>query len=235
METHAITHAGRVRPRNEDRYLVQRRPDGTLVLGVADGLGGHAAGEVAAEQVVTAFSQMDFLDHDIEDQLRNLVCEADRSICEMAQSNPDLEGMGATLTGVVVHGHSAYWVQVGDTRLYLMRGEAVRQITKDQSMLQFLLDEGEITEQQARTHASRHLLDQCVGQGNCLPETGCFDVGSGDLLMLSSDGLHGAIDRQMLADLLRLECGIERKARMLLEAALENGGADNITAVFARI
>ncbi len=235
MQTHAVTHMGRVRPRNEDRYLVQQRPDGVLVLGVADGLGGHAAGEVAAEQMVTALSRISFIDHDIENSLRNMVRKADRDICEMATERPDLEGMGTTLTGVVVRDHTAYWVQVGDSRLYLIRGGITRQITKDQSMLQYLLDEGEITEQEARTHRLRHLLDQCVGQGNCLPETGCVSVSNGDLLMLSSDGLHATFDRQALADVLRLDCGIERKAGMLLEAALENDGSDNITAVLARL
>ncbi len=235
MEVHAITHVGRVRSRNEDRYLVQQRPDGTLVLGVADGLGGHAGGEVAAQEVVTALSKLDCVDCNVEDQLRKLVLEADRSICERADRMPELEGMGATLTGVVIHGGTAHWVQVGDSRLYLVRNGITRQITKDQTMLQFLLDEGEITELQARSHPSRHLLDQCVGQGNCIPESGCFDVAGGDLLMLSSDGLHGALDRHVLADLLRIDCRIERKARMVLDAALESGGRDNITAVLATL
>lgn len=235
MQAHAVTHAGRVRRRNEDRYLVQQRSDGTLVLGVADGLGGHAGGEVAAQEVVTALSRIELVDHNVEDRLRTLVFDADRAIHEMTERSPQFEGMGATLTGVVIDGDSAYWVQVGDSRLYLVRDRVTHQITKDQTMLQFLLDEGEITELQARTHPSRHLLDQCVGQGSCIPETGCFDVAARDILLLSSDGLHGALDRQMLADLLRLECGIEQKARMLTEAALENGGQDNITAVLATI
>lgn len=235
MKTYAITHTGRVRSRNEDRYLVLPRPDGTLVLGLADGLGGHAGGEVAAQEVVAALSRFELVDHDVENRLRALVFEADRSIHEMAERKPDLEGMGATLTGVVIHDLKAYWVQVGDSRLYLVRDGAVRQITKDQSMLQFLLDEGEISEEQARTHPSRHLLDQCVGQGGCIPDSGRFDIAGGDLLMLSSDGLHGAVDRQELADLLRLDLEIERKARMLLETALEHGGQDNITGVIASI
>ena len=152
MEVHAITHVGRVRSRNEDRYLVQQRPDGTLVLGVADGLGGHAGGEVAAQEVVTALSKLDCVDCNVEDQLRKLVLEADRSICERADRMPELEGMGATLTGVVILGGTAHWVQVGDSRLYLVRNGITRQITKDQTMLQFLLDEGEITEQIGRAH-----------------------------------------------------------------------------------
>lgn len=234
METHAITHIGRVRPVNEDRCLIQERPDGSLILAVADGLGGHAAGEVAAAQVIAVLEQAPPFEGDLERRLGELAAAADRAICRQAQANPDWEGMGATLTGVVIRDHMATWVQVGDSRLYLVRGATTHQITVDQTMLQFLLDEGEITEDQARTHYSRHLLDQCVGQGGCRPETGCFPVETGDLLMVSSDGLHGAIERRALDALLQLDCGLERKARLLLEAALESGGRDNITAVFAR-
>lgn len=235
METHAITHIGLVRPQNEDRYLVQPRPDGSLLVAVADGLGGHAAGELAARQVIATLEQAPSFGRDIERELRELACAADRTIYRKAEENPAWEGMGTTLTGVLIRDHTAYWVQVGDSRLYLVRSGATRQITTDQTMLQFLLEEKEITEEQARTHYSRHLLDQCVGQGGCRPETGRFRIERGDLLMLSSDGLHGTLDRRQLADLLQPDCGLERQAETLLQAALKNGGPDNITAVFARL
>jgi protein phosphatase len=108
------------------------------------------------------------------------------------------------------------------------------QITEDQTLARFLLEEGEITAEQVPTHYSRHIMDQCVGCGYAEPETGCLKLLAGDLLMLSSDGLHGEISENTLNSILNTDTSLEIKARKLVEAVLDAGGKDNITVVMAQ-
>jgi len=235
LETFALTHIGLKRDRNEDRYLVKEFSDGSILLAVADGMGGEAAGDYAAEIMIDLLADIGTDSRDTYLQLSNLIIEANQIITNEVDKNPDLQGMGTTVTVTHLRDDSAHWAHVGDSRLYKLHDRELIQITKDQNVAQFLVDEGEITVKEARKHPLRNLLDQCVGCEECKPETGHFNINSGDLILLSSDGLHGAVPAEAIIAIMDEEAEIGDKVKSLLQAALDAGGKDNITIVVAKI
>jgi protein phosphatase len=234
MNIFAATHIGRVRKANEDRYLIKKLDDGSILLAVADGLGGEAAGDYAAEIVRSRLAGINQVTRgEEEQQLEALVKAADRAVYREARKDPDAEGMGTTLVCVLLRDGLAYWVHVGDSRLYVLRNRQLIRITKDQTFARFLVEEGEITAEQAPTHYSRHILDQTVGCSICEPETGRLEFTGDDLLMMTTDGLHKKIAADRMISLLKTETDLETMAKSLIEAALDSGGKDNITLVIA--
>jgi serine/threonine protein phosphatase PrpC len=235
MKTLALTHIGRVRQRNEDRYVIREMANGSCLVAVADGMGGEAAGDYAAEMMTEGLRTLDFENDDWEKTLSQAVKDISAAIQNESKRDPRLEGMGTTVTGALVRDGTAYYVHVGDTRIYLLRDKALFQVTKDQNWAQFLVDEGEITPEEARGHALRNVLNQCVGCKDCEPATGRLPLERGDMLMLSTDGLHGAVTDNAIFEILNSDATIEDKAQALIAAALNSGGKDNITVVLAEI
>jgi serine/threonine protein phosphatase PrpC len=235
MKTFALTHIGQVRKRNEDRYVIRKMADGSFLLAVADGMGGEAAGDHAAEMMRERLTNLDFETGDGEHVLSQAVKDISLAIQDQGKSDPQLEGMGTTVTGALVRDGLAHYVHVGDTRIYLLRDKELIQVTRDQNWAQFLVDEGEITLEEAKTHKLRNVLDQCVGCKDCEPEMGRFPVECGDMLMLSTDGLHGEVPYGTIVKVLISDRTIEDKAQALITAALSTGGKDNITVVLAEI
>lgn len=234
MNIFAATHIGRVRKANEDRYLIKRLNDGSILLAIADGLGGEAAGDYAAEIVRSRLAGINQVPRgEEEQQLEALVKAADLAVYSEARKDPDTEGMGTTLVCVLLRDGLAYWVHVGDSRLYVLHDEQLIKITEDQTFARFLVEEGEITPEQVPTHYSRHVLDQTVGCSICEPETGRLEFKGNDLLILTTDGLHKKIATETMISLLKAETDLETKAKSLVEAALDSGGKDNITIVIA--
>jgi serine/threonine protein phosphatase PrpC len=230
----AATHIGRVRKVNEDRYLIKKLDDGTVLLAVADGLGGEAAGDYAAEIVRSRLAGLNQVPRgEEEQQLETLVKSADLAVYNEAGKDPDLEGMGTTLVCVLLRDGMVHWVHVGDSRLYVLRDRQLIRITEDQTFARFLVQEGEITPEQAPTHYSRHVLDQTVGCSICEPETGRLELKEEDLLILTTDGLHERIAADTMISILVAATDLETKAKSLVEAALDAGGKDNITIVIA--
>jgi serine/threonine protein phosphatase PrpC len=234
MRVLALSNIGLVRKTNEDRYLIKKLDNDTFLLAIEDGLGGEAAGDYAAEILRGRLARIEHIHRDKEQQeLERLVKDIDMIIYNEAEKNVDLKGMGSTLVGVILRGGFAYWVHVGDSRLYILRDRQLMQITEDQTLARFLLEEGEITAEQVPTHFSRHIMDQCVGCGICEPETGRLEIKEKDLLILTTDGLHKSISEEEMISLLNADSNIETKARSLVQAALDSGGNDNITILIA--
>lgn len=232
----AESHIGLVRKTNQDRYFLREFPDGEALTAIADGLGGIPAGDMAADLIVETLSQVEALEPGTEEcQLTSLAIELDRMVAEAQQSNPRLGGMGSTLILVWMKNGRAFWAHVGDSRLYLLRSRRLCQITRDQTLARFLVAEGEITPEQARSHYAREVMNQCLGCGFCEPETGSFKLTPGDVLLLSTDGLHRSMTTARLEALLNARTGVSGVARTLVEAALAAGGRDNITGVITRI
>jgi protein phosphatase len=230
----AATHIGRVRKENEDRYFIKELDDGAILLAVADGLGGEPAGEYAAEIVRGRLAGIrQIAKGEEKHQLLNIVKEADLAVYKEAESDPDLRGMGTTLVCALLRDGVAYWVHVGDGRLYILRDGQLIKITEDQTFARFLVEEGEITPDQVSTHYSRHILDQTVGCGICEPEAGRLEFKKGDLLILTTDGLHETITAETMTAILVDDTDLETKAESLVQAALDSGGKDNITIVIA--
>ncbi|NOY69459.1 MAG: serine/threonine-protein phosphatase [Deltaproteobacteria bacterium] len=235
IDISAFTHIGRVRKTNEDRYFIEKLADGAILLAVADGLGGEVAGDYAAEIMMGKLAGIHQIEKGHEqEQLSLLAMEADLAVTDKKEKDPDLEGMGTTLVCVLLRGRTAYWVHVGDSRLYFLRNNTLTQLTEDQTLARFLLAEGEITPEEVPTHYSRHVMDQCIGCGYCEPETGRLNLKNHDLLILTSDGLHKEMTAEKMASILNRRTDIKTKACNLVEAALKTGGNDNITIVIAK-
>jgi protein phosphatase len=235
LKTFAITHKGSVRKNNEDRYLVKEIPDNSVLLAVADGMGGEVAGDYAAELVMHKLNSMKRISEENERQLSQFVKDADRTIRDEVKKNPALEGMGSTVTCALLGDGILHWVHVGDSRLFNKSDQELIQITKDQNMAQFLIEEGVLTTNEACHHPAQNQLDQCVGCGDCKPVTGCQDIKVGDLILLTTDGLHGEVSLETISSILDHGTDIETKAKSLVKAALDSGGKDNITVVIAEI
>ena len=221
------THIGRVRPNNEDAFYPEQDggPADRLLAAVADGMGGHAGGEVASRTAVAAAVEAD-------GPPQGRVEAANLAVMAAVLDDPGLAGMGTTLTlaqfgpgGRLALGH------VGDSRAYLLRGGRLDQITIDDNMAQELVDQGEITKEEARNHPRSSWLTQALGFEDKLDvEASSIDLEAGDRLMLCSDGLHGELpDGEMLS---LLGSGAPSDAVWgLIEAANLAGGRDNITVV----
>lgn len=230
-----ITHTGLAGKQNEDRYLIKPMQDKSVLIAVADGLGGGVSGDYAAEKIRKNFADLKQVSKDNEQpELDQLVRKIDRTIYAESQSIQSLEGTGSTLTGVLLRDGFAHWVHVGDSRLYFLQDENLTQVTEDQTLARFLLQEGEITPDQVKTHYSRHVMDQCVGCGYSVPETGNLQFNAGDLLVLTTDGLHKQLLETTLISILHASTDLATKAHLLMKAALDAGGKDDITLVMAQ-
>ncbi|MBW1981980.1 MAG: serine/threonine-protein phosphatase [Deltaproteobacteria bacterium] len=231
MNTFGITHKGLVRTKNQDRFFVQEFPDGSVLLAVADGLGGQEGGDRASAIAKESLHNFDPALEDIGRHLVELMRLADEEIRQTAENEPQLKGMGTTMTAAYVRQDTVYWAHVGDSRLYLFRQELLSQITEDNTMAGFLLAEGQLTKEEARVHPGRMFLFECVGCGDFEVDTGQFRIKDGDLLLLSTDGLHDEVPESIIVSLLKTKDSLEKKLAALVNAALNRGGSDNIAIV----
>jgi PPM family protein phosphatase len=234
-KTYGVSHRGLVRTINEDRQIIKSIGEDLLLMAVADGLGGGVCGTQAAEITISELSRMEIDGSNILRSLGGAIQLADNKIRWIVSQNEKLEGMGSTLTAVLVDDKYAHWVNVGDSRLYRLRQGVLEQMTTDQNMAQFLVEEGELTNEEARFHPSQNQLDQCIGCGDCIPDTGFFPLCDEDLLILTTDGLHGELSGDVFAGLVHQDVGLAAKGEALLDAALQAGGRDNITLVMGQI
>lgn len=228
----ARTHVGHVRPDNEDAFWA-----GSRLVAVADGVGGHAAGEVASAAVIEALAPLDAVDpgYDLIGRLHQAINAGNQAIAARAAADPELAGMGTTLTAVLLGGRRFGLVNVGDSRTYLARGGAVRQITRDDSYVQLLIDAGHITEEEAEHHPHRSVVLQALtGQEILEPALSVHEARDGDRFLLCSDGLSDLVPFEPIAQTLRTADRVACADR-LVALALDAGGRDNITVVVADV
>jgi protein phosphatase len=235
MKTESISCKGPVREQNQDRFLIRTFPSGSILLAVADGAGGEPAGEQASEIVRETLMQFDPESEAVESQLVELMMAADRHIVAMVEMDQDLRGMGSTMTAAFVLNGVVRWAHVGDSRLYLFRGNKLYQKTEDDTMAGFLLSEGELTKEEARNHPGRNLLFECVGCGHFEVKIGDFRVQEGDLILLTTDGLHDKLREEKIVSILRSEVGLKEKLEALASSAIEVSGRDNVTVVAMQV
>jgi protein phosphatase len=232
------TDVGTIRSGNEDNYLMV--PDRGIFV-VADGMGGHAAGEVASEMAVRFITRelgsLDGLgDEQAAERMRLAIRAANAAIFERTLSEHDKRGMGTTVTALVLYDARFLVGQVGDSRAYLLRDRQLVQITKDHSYVQEQVDAGFLTPEQARTHPYSNVITRCVGaNGDVLPDIYVGAVKASDLFLLASDGLTGMLEDYQLTQMLLDETAPERLVDRLIAEANRHGGLDNITAVVVRV
>ena len=231
-----MKHRGLVKEDNQDLFFVKKFDHGSILLAVADGLGGMVGGKRAAETAKECLYNFNPECQAVEAHIEELMQEANRRIMETVEKEPDLEGMGTTLTAACVRNETVCWAHVGDSRLYLFRGDELRQITEDDTMAGFLFSEGELTKEEARIHPGNKLVFQCIGgSGEFEADTGNFKVQAGDLLLFSTDGLHDEVPEEEIVSTLRSDKNLEEKMDALLSAALASGGKDNIAVVVVEV
>lgn len=231
MKTAAVTHVGLVKEQNQDRFLVREFSDDSILIAVADGAGGGPAGQEASGVVIEKLNEFQPVSQSPEDHLVSLMHEADQEIYEAVAKEPNRKGMGSTLTAAFIKGEVVSWAHVGDSRLYLFRGDELTQVTEDDTMAGFLLTEGEITREESRVHPGRNFLFDFVGSGEFEEESGSFPIQENDLLLLTTDGLHDRVREEKLVSILRSNNGLKKKLDELVAIALEESGKDNVTVV----
>lgn len=235
MDVFGDSTIGLVRKRNEDRFIIRSLEDGTCLLAVADGMGGEAAGDVAAQILVDALSAIPFNSDVAYAGLSNALYNASQKIQEITTLDPSLFGMGTTATAAVVSENKIYYSHVGDSRLYHYRSGHLSRLTEDHTLLQSLITGGVITASESKKHPLRHILEQCIGCDEFHIETGTLHLGAGDVLLLCSDGLTNEIDDHEIEIVLGLNKSAEMISKELIAKAIESGAKDNVTVVVAKI
>ncbi|MFJ9244387.1 Stp1/IreP family PP2C-type Ser/Thr phosphatase [Streptomyces sp. NPDC101776] len=229
----AGSHKGMIREGNEDSGYA-----GPRLLAIADGMGGQAAGEVASSEVISTIVSLDddVPGSDILTSLGTAVQRANDQLRMMVEEDPQLEGMGTTLTALLWTGQRLGLVHVGDSRAYLLRDGVLTQITQDHTWVQRLVDEGRITEEEATTHPQRALLMRALGSGDHVePDLSIREVRAGDRYLICSDGLSGVVSHQTMEDTLASYQGPQETVQELIQLALRGGGPDNITVIIADV
>jgi len=234
MDLGAATHPGYVRTDNEDGFFVSREE---AVFAVADGMGGHEHGEVASRLALEAIAKhavnlSQAPPSELANDLYDVVQAANALILQQAEEQDARNRMGTTLVLATICGDRLYFAHIGDSRLYLLRGEIFTQLTRDHSLVQTMVDSGEISAEEAAIHPLRHQITRVVGGDNRVsPEIASQALEPGDMVLLCSDGLSGAVDPDMIKSILRTRQSAQERADALVQAALSVGGPDNITAV----
>ncbi|WP_016700087.1 PP2C family protein-serine/threonine phosphatase [Actinoalloteichus spitiensis] len=227
----ARSDRGLVRSNNQDSVYA-----GPRLLALADGMGGHAAGEVASKVVIAALAPLDDDEpgDDLLGQLEDAVSNGNGMLNELVAGDPELEGMGTTLTAVLFAGSRLGMVHVGDSRAYLLRDGTLGQITHDDTFVQSLIDEGRITEQDAANHPQRSLLLRALTGNDVELTLTVREARAGDRYLLCSDGLSGVVTHETLDEALRIT-DPQACADRLIELALKSGGPDNVTVIVADV
>ncbi|MFQ6046002.1 MAG: Stp1/IreP family PP2C-type Ser/Thr phosphatase [Gemmatimonadales bacterium] len=232
------TDVGVVRSGNEDAYLLA--PESGVFV-VADGMGGHAAGEVASSMAVQIIGRTlqdvaGQADQEVANLIREAVRDANGQIFQRTISESDKRGMGTTATALVLNGARYLIGQVGDSRAYVLRDGHLSQITKDHSYVQEQVDAGYLTPEQARTHPYSNVITRCVGaNSDVVPDIYVGALRTGDTFLLASDGLTGMLEDPDLLHILRTGRSPAELVDLLIADANRRGGLDNITVILVRI
>ncbi|MFN3339839.1 MAG: PP2C family protein-serine/threonine phosphatase [Dietzia sp.] len=227
----ARSHTGMVRDNNEDSAYAAPR-----VLALADGMGGHAAGELASQIMVATLATLDEDQpgSDLAGALSRALHEGNKAIAAHVEAHPEADGMGCTLTALLFDGRRMGLIHVGDSRAYLFRDDVLTQITKDDTFVQSLVDRGELTAEEAHVHPRRSLILKALTGEPVEPTTAVREARVGDRYLLCSDGLSDPVSAETIAETLGTGSA-DAAAERLVQLALRSGGPDNVTVVVADV
>lgn len=233
MKVYAMTDIGRVRQLNEDSCYQPRK--GERFCAVADGMGGHNAGEVASALAVETYANhMRGVERITAEALRAAVARANDAVYRASQESPEVSGMGTTFSALAMEGKCAFIAHVGDSRVYLARRGALMQVTIDHTLVEEMVLKGLITVREARVHPKRNIITRALGtEPRVEIDMLQLDLRPGDVFFLCSDGLTNHVPEREILRAIQSGMGWQEKLRHLVGIALENGGQDNITAMFA--
>lgn len=238
MKIVAKTDKGLVRSSNQDAYAVGELPGEVAWAVVCDGMGGEAGGNIASalavkvisEKITSAYNEK-MRDASIKNLLDSAICAANIEVYDMAYSRPDLQGMGTTVVAVIVRDKTAFIAHAGDSRAYIVSGETIQQITTDHSLVQNMVDRGEITAEQAQHHPKKNLITRAVGVEKRIDiDFSEIDLNDNETLILCTDGLSNFVKNKEMIDDIK-DGQYYAFADRLVKRANKNGGGDNITVV----
>ncbi len=240
IEAFGQTDVGLMRTINQDSIFLSTEPIGKLpnLFIVADGMGGHKAGDVASKAAIEKFVKYACSTHMIDPTniLNAGIQNINEEIFEMAESNKDYHGMGTTFVACVILGRKAYIANVGDSRLYVINRK-IEQITKDHSLVEDMVRMGVLAPDAARNHLKKNVITKAIGvqgSGSSAPDIFEVEIIPGDTLLLCSDGLTNMVTDEEIGDIVKDNESLELAVSKLISQANENGGKDNISAVLVR-
>ena len=235
MQVFAKTDIGRERKQNEDSYYIANEEDKVQLFMVADGMGGYNAGEVASKMAIDEVKK--YIDKhfqknkdNIEELLVNAIENANSAIYKKAEKNKELKGMGTTLDVSLIYNSKVYIGHIGDSRVYRIRKDFMRRLTKDHSYVQTLIEDGTITKEEAFNHPKKNMITKALGcNGKVEPDIYVKTFIKNDILLMTSDGLTNMIKEDEIFNIIKEDK--ENAVNKLVEKANDNGGYDNITVV----
>ncbi|MEA3546407.1 MAG: protein phosphatase 2C domain-containing protein [Thermodesulfobacteriota bacterium] len=231
----SLTDIGLKKKTNEDRVCAKQINEETWLFAIADGLGGQPGGAVAADAAMAVMENFQPQSGNLEQQVTDLLLKANEEIIKEGEVQPNFCCMGSTADVVLLREYKVYWAHIGDSRVYHLRKNQLKQVTSDQNLAGELFEEGQISEEERDVHPGLGFLTQSLGEDDIEPDSGSFSLTSGDIFMLCSDGLHDLISRKTIEYVLRGNLDLEIMIEVLKREALAAGGDDNIGLVLARI
>ena len=232
MKVFVQTDTGRVRPINEDSYYLTQ--EGERFCAIADGMGGHNAGEIASAMAVRVFSGEMRMSRWIDGvSMRRAVERANAAVHARSRCVEQYSGMGTTFTALALGNGSAYIAHVGDSRAYLIRRSGIMRITVDHTLVEEMVRKGLITPQEAKHHPKRNYITRALGTADQVTvDLAQIALEPGDVFFLCTDGLSNHLEDRDILELTQSDCGWEEKLQQAVQAALDDGGSDNITAMY---
>ena len=238
MQTFYSTDVGKIREHNEDNVIILHNENNEYLLAVADGMGGHKAGEVASAIVINHLTEEFYALDTIGDKdsaiefLRNIVIEMNNKIFEYTKENPDSKGMGTTFVCAIKTNDYLLYGNIGDSSGYVIKNGKMHKVTKDHTLVNLLVTAGELTEEEAKDHPKRNVLMKALGASTAI-DVDIFDCDI-DIteILLSSDGLTNMLDKEQIEKVLLGDGAVEDKVIKLIQKANNRGGNDNISVAY---
>ncbi len=239
MKAVAMTDIGKQRKTNQDFVYTSMTPIGILpnLFIVADGMGGHKAGDMASRYTVETLVKLlrESSSKDAVTTLVNAITKVNKLLIEKAKESEEYTGMGTTLVCATFSNDTLLIANVGDSRLYVVN-EDIRQITRDHSLVEEMVLAGEINKEEARTHERKNVITRAIGGTDVVePDLFRIDIKKNDYILMCSDGLTNMVEDNVIADIINSESDINNAAKKLIDKANKNGGADNISVVIIKI
>ena len=240
MQTFYLTDTGKIRDHNEDNVIILENDKNEYFLAVADGMGGHKAGEVASAIVINHVTEEFYALDTLGDKeaaidfLRNIVTEMNQKIFEYTKENPDSKGMGTTFVCAIKTNDYLLYGNIGDSSGYVMKKKKLHKVTKDHTLVNLLVSTGELTQEEAKYHPRKNVLMRALGANNPI-DIDIFDVESGvDGVLLCSDGLTNMLTDEQIEKVLVEEKTAEAAVKKLINKANARGGNDNISVAYLK-
>ena len=240
MQTFYLTDTGKVRDHNEDNVIILNNENNEYILAVADGMGGHKAGEVASAIVINHLTEEFYRLDTLGDKettiewLRNIVTEMNNKIFEYTKENPDSKGMGTTFVCAIKTNDFLLYGNIGDSSGFVIKNKKIHKVTKDHTLVNLLVSTGELTEEEAKYHPRKNVLMRALGANNPI-DIDIFDVDTNvSGILLCSDGLTNMLTKDQIEKVLNSELSIEETVEKLIKKANARGGNDNISIAYLK-